>query len=106
VRQLVLGAALAAALCAPALGAAPHRTLTISVDKMSFGPSPPGLRVGDRVRWINKDIFQHSATANDKSFDVDLKAGGQGEIVLKRPGVIAYACRYHPGMKGQLTVAR
>ena len=92
------------ALQAPAAAGAAPRTVTIVVDDLKFTAAPP-LHVGERVRWVNKDIFRHSATAADHSFDVDLPPGGQGGIVLKRPGVIAYSCRYHPDMKGRLVVA-
>ena len=54
----------------------------------------------------HRDIFEHSATARDKSFDVDLPAGKQATTVLRKAGDIAFACKYHPGMKGTLKVAR
>ena len=73
---------------------------------MRFGPAPAGLHVGDRIVWVNRDFLRHSATAADKSFDLDLPAGKSGAAVLRKPGAIAVACKYHPGMKLQLTVAR
>lgn len=77
----------------------------ISVDHLEFGAAPTGLRVGDVVEWRNHDIFRHSATADDGAFDVDLPVGGAGKITLRRAGEISYSCRFHPGMKGKLTVA-
>ena len=76
----------------------------IVVDQLKFGAAPAQLHVGDVVRWVNRDIFQHSATASDKSFDLELKPGQSGQVVLKRAGVISYICRYHPGMTGTLNV--
>jgi plastocyanin len=35
-----------------------------------------------------------------------LKPGGRGSVTLHKPGVIAFSCRYHPGMKGTITVRR
>jgi plastocyanin len=100
--------ALAAVLAGLALGAGPAlaapRTATIVVDKLAFGPAPTGLRVGDTVQWVNRDIFQHSATAVGGAFDVELKPGATGKVVLKHAGAIDYVCRYHPGMKGRLVV--
>lgn len=80
------------------------RTFTIVIDKMAFGSASPDLRVGDAVVWINRDLFRHTATASDKSFDVDLEPGKSARITLTRAGVIAFVCRYHPGMKGKLQV--
>lgn len=73
---------------------------------MAFGPVPADLRVGDTIEWVNNDIFLHSATARDKSFDVDLKPKAHVRIVLKKAGRIAFYCRYHPGMTGILVVSK
>lgn len=86
--------------------AAPAKTYTIVIDKMKFGAVPAGLRVGDTIVWVNRDIFRHSATARDGSFDVDLPPAKSAKMVLGRVGSIAFWCKYHPGMKGQLAVAR
>lgn len=82
------------------------KTAVITIDKLAYGPSPSGLHVGDSVQWVNKDIFKHSATATNGAFDLDLAAGAKGSIVLKKAGTISYFCRYHPGMKGVLHVAK
>ena len=95
---------LAAGLAGGAAGA--PKLASIVVDNLTFGPAPARLKVGERLRWVNRDLFRHSATADDKSFDVDLPPGGQAEIVLKRPGVFTYARKYHPGMKGRIVVSR
>lgn len=95
------GAASTASLARPAA-----RTYTVTIADMKFGAVPAGLRVGDTIRWINRDIFRHSATAADHSFDVDLVAGKSGGTLLRRAGTIAVTCKYHPGMKIRLTVAR
>lgn len=88
-----------------AAGAAP-KVHVVVIDKMKFGPLPASLKVGDTIRWVNKDLFRHTATAKDGSFNVDLAAGAQGTMRLTKAGTIAFFCRYHPGMTGQLTVAK
>ena len=60
----------------PPASAAP-RTHIIVIDKMKFGAMPTDLHAGDRLVWLNKDMFRHTATANDGSFDVDLKPGAK-----------------------------
>jgi plastocyanin len=82
------------------------RSYTVVMDGMKFGPVPAALKIGDRIIWVNRDIFQHSATATDRSFDVDLKPGAKAITVLKSPGSIAFICKYHPGMRGVLRVVR
>lgn len=73
---------------------------------MAFGASPAGLRVGDVIEWVNNDIFVHSATARDKSFDVELKPKAHVRMTLKQAGTVAFYCRYHPGMTGKLAVGK
>ena len=77
----------------------------IAIDKLAFGPAPDGLHVNDAIEWRNSDIFQHSATATDGSFDIDLPPGSAGQTILTRAGEVNYVCRYHPGMTGRLEVA-
>src|SRR3546814_12448808 len=68
----------------------------VTIKQMAFGPTPAGLRVGDTIEWVNDDIFVHSATARDKSFDIELKPKARVRMVLKKAGTVAFFCRYHP----------
>ena len=89
----------------PSPGAEPQ-VHEIEIDKLAFGPAPDVLHVSDIVEWVNSDIFQHTATATDGSFDVDLPAGTKGRTILKRVGVVDYCCRFHPDMQGRLEVSQ
>jgi plastocyanin len=97
-----------AALAAVPVAAAPTKpaVYTVTLQQMKFGPLPAHLRVGDAIEWVNSDIFIHSATARDGSFDVELKPRAHVRIVLTKAGTIPFACRYHPGMTGTLVVTR
>lgn len=77
----------------------------VTVGKMSFGPAPALLVVGDVIVWTNKDPVRHTATARDGSFDIDLPPGTEGRLTLQTPGEIEVYCRFHPGMKLTLTVS-
>lgn len=86
--------------------AAPH-TYVVTIDKMKFGPLPSDLHNGDILIWDNRDMFKHSATAGDHhSFDVDLPAGAKKKMVLSKSGTFPFFCRYHPGMRGTLTIGK
>lgn len=93
------------AIAAAASGAAAPKVHTVVIDDMKFGPAPVGLKAGDTVRWVNKDIFRHTATARDGAFDVDLPPKATADTVVKSAGVIKVYCRFHPGMKVDLNVA-
>jgi plastocyanin len=60
--------------------------------------------VGDTIVWKNNDIFRHTATARDKSFDVDLPAKSEARVRVGAAGTIAFFCKFHPGMTGELVV--
>lgn len=100
---LLTVAATVAVTASPA--AARAKTHTIVMEGMKFGPSPTGMRVGDTLIWVNRDMFRHTATARNRSFDVDLLPGASGRTILRTGGNIAYICRFHPGMIGQLSIA-
>lgn len=97
------------AVCAISLASlawdAESRTRGIEIDKLAFGPAPKGLHVNDVVEWVNQDMFRHTATAADGTFDIDLPPGGKGRTTLRQAGVVSYFCRFHPGMKDRLEVA-
>lgn len=88
------------------LGTRPRaaKIFIVIIDDMAFGPAPVGLRVGDMIAWVNDDLFDHTATADDGSFDANIKAGERVQIKLTKAGETAFYCRYHPGMKGKLVV--
>jgi plastocyanin len=105
---MMRGATFAALACGVALAACgkpASATYTVTLANMAYGPAPADLRVGDAIEWVNADIFQHSATARDGSFDVDLASKAHVRTVLTRPGRVNFYCRYHPGMAGALVVA-
>lgn len=101
---LVIGP-LAALLLSPPAAAAPQSYVVV-IDKMKYGTLPTDAKVGDMIVWDNRDMFRHSATAGDGSFNIDLVAGAKGKIVLRKAGAIAFTCKYHPGMHGVLQVSK
>jgi plastocyanin len=78
---------------------------SVVIENLKFGPLPADLHVGDVIVWQNKDLFRHTATARDDSFDVDLPAGAEGKMTLEHAGTFDFFCRFHPGMTGTLAVS-
>ena len=96
----------AAAAFSPAPAGAAPRVYTVTIQNMTFSPAPAGLRIGDSVEWVNNDILRHTATAADRSFSVELAPKARARTRLAKPGVVRFFCRFHPGMKGQLSVGK
>lgn len=99
-------AGLAAALALFAAAAAPAQaaTITVTIEKLVFSPADVKAKVGDTIVWVNKDILAHTATVKG-GWDVMIPPKKSASLVLKKAGTFAYFCRFHPNMKGRITVA-
>lgn len=105
-RGRVLAPVAALLLPVPQPVAAAPQTHVVIIQKMKFGTLPAGVKAGDTIVWDNQDMFRHTATARDGSFDVDLPPGAKGKTLVRRAGAIAFVCKFHPGMTGVLKVAK
>ena len=106
--QALMAAALMAAPAAfsqPAGGATGGKEYTVVISNMDYGATPPGLKVGDTIVWVNHDTVIHSVTARDKSFDLRLNPGQSGRLPLAMAGKFPFYCLFHPNMRGTLNVA-
>jgi plastocyanin len=85
-----------------------HPTRKVLIKDFSFKPAHITIKRGTKVRWINKDSVQHTATANNgRSFDSGRLGKGQRySHTFKRAGKKPYHCEPHPFMKGRITVKR
>jgi plastocyanin len=102
-RRFTLCAAAAAVLLSVALGGpAAAATHVVTIDQMKYGDVPE-LKVGDTVIFVNKDMFRHTVTSSNKSFELDLVPGARGSLHINSPGHAAFYCRYHPGMRGSMS---
>jgi len=89
---------------APAEKAAVH---VVEIKDFAFSPAELEIRVGDTVRFINRDEAGHTATADDGSFDTGLlKQDKSGEVAFASAGTFGYYCAPHPGMKGTVVVRK
>jgi plastocyanin len=93
--------AAALALVSPAR-AASH---SVSIKNSRFNPSDLTIKAGDTVTWSNADGMDHTATARDKSWTTkNLPGGSSDAVTFATKGTFKYVCRWHPGMKGTITV--
>lgn len=88
-----------------AAAAAPSQaeTIQVAIDRLVYLPAEIEAKVGDEVEWINRDALVHTATVEGGA-DVLLPANKTGRLVLQEAGSFDYICRYHPNMKGHITV--
>jgi plastocyanin len=62
------------------------------------------VKVGQVVTVTNADNTDHTATADDGSFDTGRFSDGTRTIKLSRPGRLAYHCSIHDYMRGVIQV--
>ena len=93
-------------IMAGAMNAVPARaaTIQVTIDQVAYAPVEIQAKVGDTIEWINKDIVAHTATLRG-DWDVMVLPGKTARLVVKKAGSFDYICRFHPNMKGHLTVA-
>jgi plastocyanin len=97
-RHLLIAGALALSLVS-----VPSRAETIQVviDNLAFSPAEIEVKVGDTVEWVNKDIFDHTATVKG-GWDVNIPAGTSSSLVIETAEAATYYCRFHPNMIGKV----
>lgn len=100
-RLLTLCTAAACALL-PAASPAAAATYVVAIEAMKYAGVPP-LHVGDVVWFDNKDLFRHTVTASNNSFNLDLQPGARGGLRINSTGKAVFYCKYHPGMRGIMT---
>jgi plastocyanin len=101
------------ALCALAMHAdfasanppssAASRTHTVTIENMVYAPASLTVHKGERVVWLNKDMFPHTATGAGLDSGT-IAVNGSWSYVAATPGDYAYGCAFHPAMHGRLRV--
>jgi plastocyanin len=85
-------------------GPAGAETIRIEVKNLAFSPAQVTAHVGDTIEWTNSDFVAHTATARNHEWDVSLPLHAKGQTVLNKSGTVEYFCRFHPNMKGEITI--
>jgi plastocyanin len=81
------------------------KTYVIVIEQMRFNPPVLTVHRGDRVVWVNKDLFPHTATAMSKAFDShEISPNASWSYMARQTGSYPYLCTLHTTMRGTLTV--
>jgi plastocyanin len=80
-------------------------TYQIVIEQMRFDPPVLSVRRGDRVVWVNKDLFPHTVTGMSKAFDShEISPNASWSYVAGQTGRYRYLCTLHTTMRGTLIV--
>jgi LPXTG-motif cell wall-anchored protein len=78
---------------------------SVTIRDFTFSPKSVTIDVGDAVTWTNEDDVEHSATAEDGSFDTGTFGNGKSRSqTFDTAGTFQYICTPHPFMKGTINV--
>ena len=78
---------------------------TITIANMAFG-EPLTVSPGAQIDVVNNDSVEHSVTSDTAgAFDVEVDGNEKKTLTApSQPGDYPFHCKYHPNMKGTLTV--
>ena len=88
----------------PWAGGTSPPTHTVTIEAMQFSPRILTVKRGDRVKWVNKDLVPHTATAARVFDSRSLAPRASWSYVARKPGRYDYVCTLHPTMKATLIV--
>lgn len=78
----------------------------VIIKNFSFQPAQLTVKPGETVEFKNEDMYAHTVTADDGSFDSGLiQPGSSWKLTVTKPGTVAYHCRPHPNMMAKLVTA-
>jgi plastocyanin len=110
-REWLPGLWLAALVLSSGIGAADQQRQakgtahTVVIENMQYNPAQLRVRRGERIVWVNKDLFPHTVTAASHAFDSgSIAANSSWTHVASKAGEYAYGCTFHPTMKGTIEV--
>lgn len=79
---------------------------TFSIEEFAFLPTAVAVKAGTEVTFKNRDSTDHTATADDGSFDSQpIAEGGSFTHTFEAPGTFAFHCAIHNSMTGTVTVS-
>ena len=84
---------------------APSTFHAVLIKDFKYQPSILTVKVGDAIEWKNSDIFPHTVTAVDKSFDsAAISPGHSWKFIVRTGRNVDYFCALHPNMRAKLIV--
>ena len=78
----------------------------VNIEGFSFGPSELTVEAGATVTWTNLDNATHTVTQTGGLVfkSPDLRTDDTFQVTLDEPGAYQYICKFHPAMRGTITV--
>lgn len=87
-------------------GLTDETTTTVGLSKNCFVPTITRIDPGERVRFVNKDLAEHTVTGTQLTWGdtTYLHQGDSVAYTFDDEGTFPYTCILHPGMVGAIVV--
>jgi plastocyanin len=76
----------------------------ITIKDFMYNPAEVTATAGQPITITNNDGFNHTITAKDGTFNIDIPANGSVTLRVSRTGTFPYSCTYHPGQHNPATI--
>lgn len=79
-------------------GSGGGKEVVVNLQNVSFNPKTVEVKAGTTVKWVNKDVVDHSITegngdsANPKFKSADLSTNGEFSYTFTEPGAFDVVC--------------
>ncbi len=77
--------------------------LALEISGSTFGAATAAA--GETITVTNADSVDHSVTADNGVFSVDVPAGGSADLVVPAAGTYQIHCRIYRGMAGSIVIS-
>ena len=78
---------------------------TVEIKDFAFSPATLTVNAGDTVVFVNRDVVPHTATEATGRWDSNLLVAKRSwRLLITADTAWSYFCRYHPSMKGTLSI--
>ncbi len=77
---------------------------TITIKDFIYDPADVTGKAGQSITIANNDGFNHTVTAKDGTFDLDVPGNGSVTLTISKAGTFPYSCTYHPGQHNPATI--
>lgn len=95
--------ATAPAVSTPVGGSTAAAGPVLTIKDFAFGAVAP--KAGEKITLTNADSANHTVTADDGSFSVDVAAGASANLTIAKAGSYAIHCKIHARMKSTIVVS-
>jgi plastocyanin len=76
----------------------------VTIKDFMYAPAEIAAKAGQAITITNNDGFNHTVTAKDGTFNLDVPPNGSVTLMVPKAGSFPYSCTYHPGQHNPASI--